>query len=30
VRGQVRRDADKAVRAAGFVPQFIGPGGPLA
>jgi hypothetical protein len=30
VGGQVRRDADKAVRAAGFVPQFIGPTGPLA
>jgi PASTA domain len=30
VRGQSRRDADKAVRAAGFNPLFIGRGGPLA
>jgi hypothetical protein len=29
VVGQTRRDADKAVRSAGFTPLFSGPGGPL-
>jgi beta-lactam-binding protein with PASTA domain len=30
VRGQSRQDADKAVRAAGFVPHFSGAAGRLA
>ena len=30
VRGEARRDADKAIRGAGFLPLFTGRGGPLA